>query len=912
VTVIGKTISNYRVTSELGKGGMGEVWRAQDTKLGRDVALKVLPDSFAQDPERLERFDREAKVLASLSHPNVAGIYGLEEVDGKPFLVMEVAEGETLADRIAKGPLPVEDAVRIAKQIAEAVEVAHEKGIIHRDLKPGNVMVTEDGGVKVLDFGLAKAMGIHPLSGNSGQDWTQSPTLAPGMTQAGMLLGTAGYMSPEQARGKPVDRRSDIWAFGCVLFEMLGGRKAFDGETVTDVLGAIVHKDPDIENLPADVPGRIRRLIGRCLQKDQSRRLQSIGDARIALQEWLEDPGADVAEATSAPTAAGWKRWLPWAVAVAGTLAGVAIGALLLGGGGEPEPVRRFRFDLSEQTLFTNVGASVVLSPDGSRVAYATGTAAGNGELFVRPLDRYEGVSLDAGPSGDAPYHPFFSPDGEWVGYVTRDELKKVSVTGGAPITLAPVTRSRGASWGPDGTIVFAREASGGLSLIPAAGGEVAVLTTLDKEAGEVSHRWPQWLPGGKAVLFTSGREEGSGFEMAIEAVIVETGERKIVHRGGHYGRYAPTGHVLFVQDATLFALPFDSGSLEVRGSQMPVLEGIEAQPGEAGAQYDVSASGILTYVEGSASLKTFPITWVDRTGRTETLWEEAGIYGSPRLSPDGKSLALSVLRDDNWDVWIYDLQRGVATRLTFGEGYDADPVWSADGEWIAFSSDREGTPTIFRKRTDGSSEAERLLEPGIIPFASPLSWSPDGKVLLVHTLGQDTADDLHFLEVGVGDKVEPFRVTPFSEFMPTFSPDGRWIAYVSNETGRPEIYVSSYPPGRGKWQISDSMGDQPRWSSSGRELFYRTNDGIMAVDVNGSGESFRADKARLLFSGPFLGGLGGVTVPGLSFPDYDVSADGSRFVMFTGGDNEIGFSTVNVITGWFSELQRLTGSDSQ
>ncbi len=910
--MIGKTISNYKVTSELGKGGMGEVWRAQDTKLGRDVALKVLPDSFAQDPDRLERFEREARVLASLSHPHIAGIHGLEDVDGKRFLVMEVAEGEDLSERIARGPVPVADAARIGAQIAEALEVAHEKGIIHRDLKPANVKVTEDGNVKVLDFGLAKAMGIHPLSGSSGEDWTQSPTLAPGGTQAGMLLGTAGYMSPEQARGKPVDRRADIWAFGCVLFEMLGGRKAFDGETVTDVLGAIVHKEPETDKLPADVPRRIRDLIERCLQKDQSRRLQSIGDARIALQEWLENPEAEAVETATATAATGWRQWLPWAVAAVGTLAGLAIGALLLGPGSEPEPVRRFRFDLPEQTLFTDVGASVVLSPDGSRVAYATGTAAGTGELFVRPLDRYEGVSLDAGPSGSAPYHPFFSPDGEWIGYVTRNELKKVSVTGGAPITLAPITRSRGASWGSDGTIVFAAEAQSGLSRIPAAGGEVTALTTLDEASGEVSHRWPQWLPGGKAVLFTSARGENPGFEMAIEAVSVETGERTVVHRGGHYGRYVPTGHVVFVQDATLFALPFNPASLEVQGSQMPVLEGIEAQPGEAGAQFDVSDSGILAYVPGSASLQSFPITWVDRSGRSETLWDEAGIYGSPHLSPDGKSLALSVLRDDNWDVWIYDLQRGVATRLTFGEGYDADPVWSPDGEWIAFSSDREGAPTVFRKRTDGSGEAERLLDPGVVPFASPLTWSPDGKVLIIHTLGQDTGDDLYFLEIGVADKVEPFRTTPFSDTNPMFSPDGRWIAYVSSETGRPEIYVGSYPPGRGKWQISDSIGDQPRWSRSGSELFYRTDDGIMAVKVNGSGDGFRADTARLLFSGPFLGGIGGVNVPGLTFPDYDVSADGSRFVMFTGGENEIGFSTVNVITGWFSELQRLTGSDDQ
>jgi len=485
-------------------------------------------------------------------------------------------------------------------------------------------------------------------------------------------------------------------------------------------------------------------------------------------------------------------------------------------------------------------------------------------------------------------------------------------VTGGAPITLADTTRSRGASWGGDDTIVFTASAQSGLSRIPAAGGEVTALTTLDEKAGELSHRWPQWLPGGKAVLFTCGRGAPPNVESTIEAVRVASGERVVIHRGGQYARYVPTGHVLFVQDGTLFALPFDPDRLEARGSQMPVLEGIQSQPGEGAAQYDVSPSGILAYVAGAASLQSFPVVWADRSGRPESLWPEAGIYGTPRLSPDGKRLAIGVMRDGNWDVWTYDLSRSVATRLTFGEGYDADPVWSPDGKWIAFASDRDGAPTVFRKRTDGSGEAERLHEPGLVAFSAPLTWSPDGKTLIIQTVGEKTADDLYLLTVGVEDKVEPFRVTPFSESMPAFSPDGRWIAYVSNETGRAEVYVSSFPPGGGKWQISDGIGDQPRWSKGGREIVYRSDEGIMAVDVDGTGEGFRADRPRLLFSGPFLGGIGGVSVPGLSFPDYDVTRDGSRFVMFGGGNNELGFSSVNLVTGWFTELRRLTGAEKR
>jgi Tol biopolymer transport system component/predicted Ser/Thr protein kinase len=911
--VIGSRISHYKVRSKLGEGGMGEVWRAEDTTLGRDVALKMLPESFAEDPERLERFKREARVLASLSHPNIAGIYDLEETEGKRFLVMEVAEGETLSERIARGPLPVEEAIRIAERIAEALEAAHEKGIVHRDLKPGNVMVTPEGGVKVLDFGLAKAMGVHPLSGSSGQEFTQSPTLAPGMTQAGMLLGTAGYMSPEQARGKAVDRRADIWAFGCVLFEMLGGRRAFDGETVTDVLGAIVHKEPEIGKLPAEVPGRIRQLIGRCLQKEPTRRLQSIGDARVALQEWLEHPEEEVAVVAAGPR--GWRRGLPWGVAAAlGVVAGGLLAWTVLGRRpGPPEPVRRFSFTLPDKMLFTDVGSSIVLSPDGSRLAYVVGTSAGRRDLFVRPLDRYEGTSLASGNVSDAPYHPFFSPDGEWIGYVTRGELKKVSVTGGASITLASLQLSRGATWGPDGTIVFAASQQTGLSKISAAGGPVTPLTTLDEAAKERSHRWPQWLPGGRAVLFTSISGEGTAVETAIEAVDVGTGKRIVVHRGGSYARYVPTGHILYVQDGTLFALPFDPKRLKALGSQMPVLEGVESQPGEGSAQYDVSETGILVYVPGSSALASFPIVWVDRAGRSDPLWSEPGIYGTPRLSPDGKRLTLSVLKDNNWDVWIYDIERGVATRLTFGEGYDADPVWSPDGAWIAFASDREGPPTVFRKRTDGSGQAERLHKPGLVDFASPVAWSPDGKAIIIQTLALKgkTFDDLYLLKLGVEDKLEPFLVTPFSETDATFSPGGRWVAYTSNETGRPEVYVGSYPPGRGKWQISDNLGSQPRWSRSGRELFYRTADGVMVVEVGEKGASFQAGKPRLLFSGPFLGGIGGVSVPGLSFPDYDATADGQKFVMFAGGANAQS-SKVDIVTGWFGELRRLTSSSGR
>jgi serine/threonine-protein kinase len=823
---------------------------------------------------------------------------------------MEVAEGEDLSERIARGPVPVADAARIAVQIAEALEVAHEKGIVHRDLKPGNIKVTEDGSVKVLDFGLAKAMGIHPLSGSSGEDWTQSPTLAPGGTQAGMLLGTAGYMSPEQARGKPVDRRADIWAFGCVLFEMLGGRKAFGGETVTDVLGAIVHKDPEIENLPADVPQRIRDLIGRCLQKDASRRLQSIGDARIALQEWIENPEADDARGVATAPATGWKRWLPWAVAAAGTLVGVALGATLLGGRGESEPVRRFEITVSDEGLFSRLGASLMASPDGRSIAYTTAQEGEIQRLVVRPLDRFEETVLVSGEGATGPYHPFFSPDSAWLGYVTPGELKKISVTGGAPITLCKVDRSRGAAWGEDGTIVVAPSMLSGLSRVSSVGGTLEPLTELSE--GERSHRWPQWLPGGKAVLFTSLAEGATSFEDgAIEVVEVESGERRTVHRGGYYPRYVSTGHILYVHEGTLFALPFDAKRLEVTGPQMPVLEGLETNAAQGAAQYSVSDSGLLTYLEGSEKVQPFPIVWVDRDGRSETLWKEPGIYGSPRLSPDGRRLAVSLQRGDNWDVWVYDIERDVATRITFGDRYDADPVWSPDGRWIAYEGEVDGQDGIYRKRTDGTGDAEVLLEPGVQTFPAPHSWSPDGRVLAIQSSGEGGQTDIWTLPAEGGEP-EPFVKTPFREAGPAFSPDGRWLAYWSDETGRPEIFVASYPPGGGKWQVSDGGGTQPMWRADGRELFYRTDEGLMSVTVSAEGESFRAGKPEILFEGPFLGGLRGVLLPGFNFPDYDVAADGKRFVMFAGDTEGARVTEAKVVLGWFGELQRLTAAAGQ
>jgi serine/threonine-protein kinase len=789
------------------------------------------------------------------------------------------------------------------------VEAAHEKGVIHRDLKPANVNLTPDGNVKVLDFGLAKALAPDPMSGESiDQDLSLSPTMTQAMTGMGVLLGTAGYMSPEQARGKPVDRRADIWAFGCVLYEMLTGQRLFTGETATDVIGAVVHKEPDLDELSSKVPARIRRLLERCLQKDATRRLQSIGEARIALQEWLENPEADEPAVSVQATTPGWRRWVPWAVAAGALLLAVLQASGLLGGrGAGSEPVRRSTIQVGEEGLFSGFGTSAVLSPDARLLAYVLGSGNEGGRIELRSLDHFESTTIATGGAGSAPYQPFFSPDGEWLGYVTPAELKKVSTAGGAPITLCKVDLSRGATWGPDETIVFAPAPRSGLQRVSSAGGEPQPLTTLGE--GEFSHRWPQWLPGGNDVIFTSLAEDAGNFENAsLEVITVATGERKVVHRGGYHGRYVETGHVLYVHEDTLFALPFDAGKLESRGSQMPVLEGVGGSVVQGAAQFNVTPTGMLVYSSISEEEEPFPAVWVDRTGLTEPLWSEPGLYSSPELSPDGGRLSLSILRGNNWDIWVYDLERKVATRLTFAEGYDADQIWSPDGRHIAFSSNRDsGNNAIYRKAADGSGEATLVLEPGDLSGLYPTSWSPDGKWITVWTANSDI-----YVVPAEGGEAEPYQTTDFGEFNPSFSPDGRWIAYDSTESGRLEIYVRAFPAGGGKWQVSDGGGALARWSADGRELFYRTDDGIMAVEVDGRGTTFEVGTPSPLFTGSFLGGINGIAVGGFIFPDYTVSGDGERFVMFAGQDETSRPTSVRMVTNWFDELRRLTAAGSR
>ena len=899
----GSSLGRYRITSKIGEGGMGQVFRAEDDRLHRHVAIKILPPEMSSDAERLARLEREAHALAQLEHPNIAGISGLEEAtpEGQQhpisFLVMQYAEGETLEARIKAGPLPLGDALEIALQIARALEAAHDKGIVHRDLKPANVVLGPDGNVKLLDFGLAKAYSAS-AGGSVSPDLTNSPTLLGG-TRMGVILGTAGYMSPEQARGKVVDRRTDVWAFGCVLFEMLTGRRLFDGENVTDVLGAIGHVEPDWSALPAGTPPTIRTLLERCLRKDASKRIQSIGDVRIAIEEYLDNPRghSTAAAAPARPPAKRIMQFVPWALAMVATVAAIVL-AVQAWRAPAAQPVSRFSVEIGDSPLYGSMSA-IDVTRDGGRVALVQLVPTGR-RLTVRGLEQLTGTNvLETGN----PYNPFFSPDGQWIGVVTPAALLKVPSNGGTALTLAQISRSRGAAWTTDDSIIVAASPTSGLSRLPAAGGQLTPLTTLDAARGEVTHRWPQYVPGHDVLIFTSHTSANGGFDGAtIEALNLKTGARKTVYRGGTYGRFIPTGHLLFVNKDTIFAAPFDIKSLEVTGSPAPIVQEVSYSQTEGSAQYAVGDNGTLVYRSGRGAAPVHTALWVDERGNAEPFWDGERTYGEAHLSPDGTKVAFMVLADNNWDLWVYDRVRRVSTRLTFEDGIDGPGIWSPDGQYIAFSSARLGSTNIYRKRADGSGDVERLTQSKETEFVS--GWSGDGKYLVYSV--QMNANDLWILPLSGDKKPREFLSTRFNETEAVFSPDTRWVAYQSNESGRLEVYVRPFE-GAGKWQVSEGGGSFPRWSGDGRQLFFRDAEGIMSVPITVAGASIEVGRARRALKGTFRGGVGGISVGALTLPDYDVTRDGSHFLMYPPDAKTAAKAEhVTVVLNWFTELRRL------
>jgi Tol biopolymer transport system component len=881
---------------------MGEVYRARDTKLQREVAIKVLPEALAHDPERLARFEREARTLASLNHPNIGQIHGLEESDGIKALIMELVEGPTLADRIAQGPIPIEEALPIAKQIAVALDAAHERGIIHRDLKPANIKFHEDGTVKVLDFGLAKPMGPAVSSPNV----SQSPTITtPAMTQMGVILGTAAYMSPEQAAGKPVDKRSDLWALGVVVLEMLTGGPVFTGETVSHVLAAVLTREPDWTTLPAGTPAPLRRLLRRCLEKDRKRRLDSAADARLEIEEALTSPAAiDGPGIPTTDSRVPTRTRAPWTVAA--ILGAALVSALVLWAPWQaatvPAPRRLLASIGAAAALPSDLGAAAILSPDGTTLAFVA-QQANLSRLFVRKLDQLQAAAL-AGTEGAA--SPFFSPDGQWIAFFAGGKLKKIAVTGGAVVTLCDAANGRGGTWTDDDTIIFSPSSfiDSTLMRVAAAGGTPTGFGAVVQGA-MTAQRWPQALPRRKGLLYT---EQATLDAANVVVVPLSGGTPRIVARGSHYGRYVPTGHLVYMQHGTLFAVRFDLDSLETMGQAVPVVEGVLTNPFTGGAQVAFSADGTLVYVPGVAGTRTSSIDWLTRDGTTSVLRPTKADWTSPRFSPDGRKLALDISDGKQRNIWVYEWARDTLTQLTFGPSQDRGPIWTPDGQRVLFSSDRAkpGVSNLYWVNADGTGDVTRLTDSSHNQVGT--SWHPNGKFVSFMEGRGTTQSDLMILPMEedavrgwTPGKPTVFWSSPAIELLPTFSPDGRWIAYVSNEAGGSvlDLYVRPFPGPGGKWLVSPGCTCFPRWSAASRELLFVKSPNVMVAPYDVVGDSFRADKPRL-WSPASIRGVG---VP---YP-YDIHPDGKRLAVVGSRDEDTAaHDTVVFVFNFFDYLHKI------
>jgi eukaryotic-like serine/threonine-protein kinase len=818
--MIGTKLAHYEITSHLGSGGMGDVYQATDSKLGRSVAIKLLPEAFSHDTDRAARFDREARVLASLNHPNIAAIYGIEEANQRKFLVMELVPGETLAERIKRGPVPIDEALNIANRICEALEAAHDKGIIHRDLKPANIKLTPDSSVKVLDFGLAKAMEGGPTK----VGLSNSPTLTIATTQQGMILGTAAYMSPEQARGREVDRRTDIFSFGCVLYEMLTGRAAFEGEDVTEILSRVLQREPDWTLLLSNLPPSIPRLLRLCLQKDVKKRRQTAADVRIDIEEALEEPVAAAMPAAVAVAPVSRTRERVWiAIALAAILLSAAVWTLKPAVRSANSAIARLSVALQPGDRVGDLeNPALAMSADGTVLAYV-GIRDDTQQLYLRSLDSLESKPI---PGTEGASNPFFSPNGQWIGFFAQGKLRKVSVTGSATQTLCEAANGRGGSWGTDDTIYFAPTPISAIWKVSDSGGTPQQVTTLDRSKGEISHRWPQVLPGGKTVLFSA--RTGPGWdEMNIEAQSLQTGERRVLMKGGETGRYVSAGYLVYTRTDALMAAPMDLARLEVT-SGAPVVLAETVRTGGEGAQYAMSDSGVLAYVAGDTRRFERRLVWVDRKGDVEPLSAPTRNYGRPQTSPDGHHAAVEI-SGGTIGIWIYDFSRTTLTPLT-SAGSSQASTWTPDGNHVAYRGTRTGFRNLFWKAADGTGDEERLATSE--NTQTPGSWSPDGKWLAYHEASSTTGNDIWVLPVNGDRKPQVFLRTPFQEGNPRFSPDGRWVAYESTESGRNEVYARPFPGSGAKSQISTQGGTEPVWSRNGRELFYLNGDKMMAVDT--------------------------------------------------------------------------------
>ena len=904
----------YELVEVVGAGGMGIVYRARDLKLQRDVALKVLPDAVALDPERVARFRREATVLASLNHPNIGAIYGFEDSGDVHALVLELVEGPTLADRIAQGAIPLDEALSIARQIAEALEAAHEQGIIHRDLKPANIKLRPDGTVKVLDFGLAKA--LEPVLSNAETAASLSPTItSPAvMSGVGVLLGTAAYMSPEQAKGKPADKRSDIWAFGCVLYEMLTGKRAFEGDDISDTLANILKAQPDWRPLSATTPVAIRRLLRRSLEKDRKRRLSDIADLRLELDEALNPQDLDRAEPL-APTApvTRWRRIATYGLT---SLAGAAVVGTIIWFGRPLPTLRVTRLTISvpgSAAVAQGQNRYLAISPDGARVVYVANNGDGGlqrgATLFVRTLTQLEATSLTSTSASElntagAVSNPFFSADGEWVAFYASGTLKKVRVDGGAVSTIGttPFLGQTSGTWSEDGTVVFASNpvSPSGLWKISAAGGQPIPLTRPDAARGEVAHAWPHFLPGGHAVLFTVLTGSYRAEENAQIALLdLRTGAQKMLVRGSD-AHYVQSGHLVYGRAGTLEAVAFDLTRQEVTSAPVSLVPGVAIKVSGA-YDFDVSRDGSLAYLKDPGPAVQRRLVWVDRQGREESIKAPPAGYTTLRLSPDETRIAMDINDGQKRDIWVWELAREVLQRLTNDPEQNVVPVWAPDSRHLVYSAGPPGRGNLVWQPADGSGAAERLTHSSNGQY--PSAVLSDNRVIFREEVGSDR--DLMMVALTGNRQPAPLVKTRFVELNGEVSPDSKWLAYEANDSGRFEIYVRPFPNvAAARTLVSIAGGTKPLWGRSARELFYLAADGaLMSVAVT-PGITWNAGKpTKVLDKGYFAENAGGAR-------GFDVSADGGRFLMIKDVESSDKSAKetpqIVIVQNWFQELKRL------